>query len=298
MTDTAGTPNRQNMKVVHVILMHKNPDQVVRMIKRLWHPDAFFCIHIDSKSKTISGAEFAGIENVHLLTPRLRVDWGCFNTVQAMLDCMRAVLDSGLAFNYVNFLSGQDYPIKPAEDFFAYLKQNPGGEYIGNWAYDDVYEDFIRVRKYYFNAYSFPGKTLLQRSVNKALPDRRFPNDFNIRKGQQWFALTKEAAAYVLDFVEANPRFARFFNWVHIPDEFFFQTILYNSPFRSAIRNESLHFTDWSEKKKHPRLLGRNDLDALLSSPLFFARKFDATEDASILDALDERIFTREPCTR
>jgi hypothetical protein len=135
-----------------------------------------------------------------------------------------------------------------------------------------------------------PARRLLEKAVNRILPERIFPYPYVIRKGPQWMCLTMGAVKYTLDFVSKNPRYGRYFRTVHAPDEFFFQTILYNSSFRPKLRNEIFHYIDWSEKKKNPKTLTIEDLDKLNASPLFFARKFDMAVDTSILNKLDERM--------
>ncbi len=278
------------MRVAHILLVHKNPQQIARLVERLYHPDVDCWVHIDQKVNTNDFKELAGKRNVFILQPTIRVDWGCFNTVEAMLFAMLKVSEACEKYAYFNFMSGQDYPLKPASVFFGYLKANPGAQFMNNRAYEESTQNIIRFRQYHFNDYSFTGVKLLERLVNKVLPQRRFRYPHEIRKGSQWMALSRDAVTYVLKFMNENPRYGLYFRRVHIPDEFFFQTILYNSPLQSTIRNPNLHYIDWTEKTEHPRLLIINDYDKLASSDRFFARKFDMNADASILDALDTLI--------
>ena len=44
-------------------------------------------------------------------------------------------------------------------------------------------------------------------------------------------ALTAATVLYTLDFYEAHPRYNAFFKHVFAPDESYFHTIIYNSPF-------------------------------------------------------------------
>ena len=81
----------------------------------------------------------------------------------------------------------------------------------------------------------------------------------------------------------------RFFEHVFIPDELFFQTIVTNSPLADTVENDNLRYLDWS-REPAPAVLTRDDLDAIGASGALFARKFDETVDAEILDLLDARI--------
>jgi hypothetical protein len=282
------------MRLAHIILAHKNPAQVARLAKQLSHPDVDCWIHIDRKCDITDLGVIARMQNVYLIEPRIEVSWACFNLVQAMLNGMRAVLNSCGEYDYVNFLSGQDYPLQPPDRLLDYLCDHNGYEFIGNRPYEESEQNVRRMHRYHFTGAGFPGRRLLQRAVNALLPDRIFPYDFKVRKGPQWMTLTTAAVLYILEFVSENPRYGRYFKWVHAPDEFFFQTILYNSPFRDRMRNQIFHHIDWSEGKKNPKTFTIDDRECLMASGQLFARKFDMSVDFQILDLLDKRIIKNE----
>jgi Core-2/I-Branching enzyme len=81
----------------------------------------------------------------------------------------------------------------------------------------------------------------------------------------------------------------RFFEHVFVPDELFFQTLVLNSPHRDSVVDANLRYIDWSTTPG-PKVLRTDDLEALLGSGMLFARKFDETVDAEILDLLDRHI--------
>jgi Core-2/I-Branching enzyme len=276
------------MKVAHILLVHKNPQQIIRLVKRLAHPNVDCWIHIDKKFDTVDFRSVLSKENVFFIETNIMVDWGCYNTVEAMLLSLRNVLSANKDYDYINFLSGQDYVLHPPGTFLKYLKANNGKEFIGIQPYKATNQNIIRIEKYHLNGYSFTGKDFLQRVINKVLPNRKFPYPFEIRKGPQWFTISKEASKYVLDFIDRNIKFVKYFKLVDAPDEFFFQTILYNSDFRLNIIDGVFHYTDWSENKRNPKLLTMQDRDNILNSPYFFARKFDIEVDISILNTIDK----------
>ncbi|RQP16427.1 MAG: glycosyl transferase, partial [Parapedobacter sp.] len=76
------------------------------------------------------------------------------------------------------------------------------------------------------------------------------------------------------------------YSWA--PDEFFFQTMLYNSPYRENIINDNLRYINWNGGKSSPKILTTEDLTVLKASRKFFARKFNADIDYAVLDHLDE----------
>lgn len=276
------------MKIAIVLLVHKNPQQVARLIKRLSHPDIDCWVHIDKKFDSKIFRDTLSAQNVFFVQPNIRVDWGCYNTVEAMLLALQNAVAAREKYSYIVFLSGQDYILQPPDVLLNYLNENNGLEHMSIQPYESAQSNIIRIEKYHLNGYTFRGKKFLERIINKMLPRRKFPYPFEIRKGSQWFTITKNAAVYILQFVAKNPGYANYFKLVDTPDEFFFQTILYNSEFRYKIRDGVLHYTDWSEKKKHPKFLTITDKDKLRDSYYFFARKFDMAFDAKILDVIDK----------
>lgn len=70
-----------------------------------------------------------------------------------------------------------------------------------------------------------------------------------------------------------------------------------NSPFASN-RMDYLHYVDWSEDKRNPKILKTEDYKRLICSGKLMARKFDNTVDAGIIEKLRLRIsekhFTSE----
>jgi hypothetical protein len=82
----------------------------------------------------------------------------------------------------------------------------------------------------------------------------------------------------------------KFFKHAGLPDEIFFQTILLNSHFKSQLVNDNLKYVDWSDLLAHPAILLTRDYEKLIDSTSLFARKFDETVDANILEMIDRVI--------
>jgi Core-2/I-Branching enzyme len=103
------------MKIAYIVLAHQLPNQFVRLVHRLQTDNAAFFIHIDKKTdretyrKMIS--PLLHYENIYFIE-RLPRYYGDFNHLRATLNGIRQILDSGMHFDYVVLLTGQDYPIK------------------------------------------------------------------------------------------------------------------------------------------------------------------------------------------
>ena len=125
---------------------------------------------------------------------------------------------------------------------------------------------------------------------------RRFPQGYRPYGGSGYWSLTRECLDYLHAFVRQNPGFVNFFRYVHIPDEIFFQTILLNSPLKERLVNDDLRFAYWpAASSASPAVLVRDDFQLLLTvrPSAVFARKFDTTQDTSILDAIDAQLLLR-----
>jgi len=279
------------LRIAFVILAHRYPHQLLRLVKSLAHPKADCWIHLDKKCKIVDFKDVLEQKNVFAVHPTIKVNWGGIHNSEAMINSLQTVVAAVNEYDYFHFMSGQDYPLKPVEHFIQYLKENTGYDFVGNRPLEESQQNISMFKNYHFNDFKLPYKSIFERAANKILPQRKFPFDFEIRKGPQWMTLTKNAVEYCLNFICNNPSYLNYFQWTHIPDEFFFQTILYNSPLKSHLKNQIFHYIDWSEQKKNPKILLMADKEKLFASDLFFARKFDSSIDDNILNALDERML-------
>jgi hypothetical protein len=147
------------------------------------------------------------------------------------------------------------------------------------------------MEKYYLTAYKFPGKYLMENLINKILPRRKLPNNLHPYGKSMFWMLSPEAAMYVVNTVEADKKLKTFFFYTWGSDEFVFQTILMNSAFREKIINNNYRYIDWSLGGANPKLLDITDADALKSSGMLFARKFDMIKHPEILDFIDSQLI-------
>jgi len=79
---------------------------------------------------------------------------------------------------------------------------------------------------------------------------------------------------------------------VLIPDEIFIHTIMGNSPFPIAAGRNNPHYIRWTVGP-HPDVLSEKDLPALRESEKLFARKFEWSREARLLDRVDRECAKR-----
>jgi hypothetical protein len=277
------------MQLAHLILCHANPGQVGRLIKSLAHRNAHIYIHVDKKADITPFLQLAEHSGVYFIEKREKVYWGGYSMVQATINGFQQILSSGIKYDYINLLSGQDYPLKSAAEIQGFLAANPGKAFMNSLSSDRVAQEMAnRVKQYYFAELSFKGKYTAERIVKTLFP-RRFPQGFEIVCQSQWFTMPSACATYIVDFLKNNSGIKRSFRHMWAPDEIALQSILHNSPFRNNIVCSALRYEDWSEGKPSPKLLTMADAEKLTASGKYFARKFDNNTDSRILDYLDGR---------
>ncbi|MCE7066073.1 beta-1,6-N-acetylglucosaminyltransferase [Dyadobacter sp. CY326] len=281
------------MKIAHLILAHAQPAQLGRLIKALAHEQAYFFIHIDQKSQLSDFENVLPKEHVYFIEKREKVAWGAYSIVQATLNGLDAIASSGLHIDYINLLSGSDYPLKRADEIHAFFESQQGKSFMEFQLVSTEWTEAIsRLTEYHLTNYSFPGKYFVQKWMNKLLPARQLPDNLVAVGRSQWMSLTMNAAKHILNYLHAHPNVAFYFKHTWAPDEIIFQTILYNSHFRDKMVNNNLRYIQWQEGKASPETLKEQDLERLLGTKALFARKFDMHTNPEILDLLDKKILS------
>jgi hypothetical protein len=195
------------------------------------------------------------------------------------------------------------------------IRQSKGSiQYAAVFRYFYRYWRLPKVRLY--GRLPAPIRRWLQRVVDWALPriqslvflhplpqglDRRlgirrlrspFGKAFHCYKASAWFTLSHRAVDLLVRAAQEKPRLVRYYRHTVIADESFFQTILLNQP-GWTFGKDNMVFYKWTEVGSgSPELLTVADLDDILASGKHFARKFDIGIDATVLDRLDERLFS------
>ncbi|WP_207426230.1 beta-1,6-N-acetylglucosaminyltransferase [Pedobacter sp. SYSU D00535] len=289
------------MKKAYIVLAHKNPDQLYRLIERLDDGSSKVYLHID---KRIPISEFQGVERFgHFVQMVKRVPsaWASIGNVLATLNAMQAIKESGVNYGQVILLSGQDYPIKAAEEIDRAYEESPYSIFFEYWPMPDFERwphhqgGMYRVNKYFIGMKSheiFCSKSL--NFIGNLIPplSRKVPERMQPYAGSTWWSIDMYGLNYVLDYVNKHPGYINYHKYTFGSDELFFHMILLNSTdekLLSRIENNNKRFIRWQTTSiAHPDILQTEDLDQILESPGLFARKFDMYKDEQILDLIDE----------
>ncbi|CAM4242393.1 Core-2/I-Branching enzyme [Pedobacter westerhofensis] len=279
------------MRIAHIIITHKNPSQLERILRKMQHPQFDFYIHVDKKVDIEDFRYLTEISGVKLIKNRLNCNWGGYSTLQAMVSSLKEVILSGVNYGFYNLLSGQDYPLKTNEEIYSFLTQNAGKSFIYYETENTEWWDNAvhRFQRYHLTDFNFKGKTFIEGLINKLLPIRKFPFAMKLYGGckSSWWTLNKEGAIYVATFFVNETRMNKFLKFCWGTDEFIIPTILLNSPLKDNIINDNLRYIEFPEGMANPKILGVEDMEKMRSSNMLFARKFDTAISSDVLDALD-----------
>jgi hypothetical protein len=283
-------------KLAYCILTYKEPERVIRLVNTLQTDGDLFYVHFDRRIGKQKFAEWKRLIESNCKCETLRVvsqrlcNWGSFGNVDVLLDVARYF--KSFDYDYYINLSGDCYPIKPIQKIketldgsdCGYLEffELPSNYWSGNGGLDRINQCF----------YSFSiGKSSYPKIVSIPRLRKKLPRNLLPYGGSVWFCLPKEQANYVVAFADSNPQLKNFYKHSGCPDEMFFQTILANSPYRSKLVNDNMRYINWKEGADgHPKTLTQADLEVVMRSGKFFARKFSLSADRDILQKIDEEI--------
>ena len=102
------------MQVAFLILNHRHPAQLVRLLSALRSqlPDSPIVVHHDAFHGELPSPVIEPFSNTHLLTSGKRIFWGDSSITEVCCWSL-AWMREHLEFDWVVLLSAQDYPIKP-----------------------------------------------------------------------------------------------------------------------------------------------------------------------------------------
>lgn len=294
-----------NGSCAFIVLAHRQPIQVLRLIDRLAPAPIF--LHVDKAARSPVHRYLlahAGRYPSLRFLPRVHSSWAGWGIVQAALSGLWAA--HALGVSHAAVLTGQDYPLVPAAEIHAFSQRHEGKSFVASWELPSPLwgpdGGMERIRYWHHP---------IRRRRFRLPVARSFPPGIRPFGGSAYCMLSRSAIGDLLEFVSRRPDVVRFYRHVWIPDEMFIATALLNCPSREDIIDEHLWFIDWpSGGVKHPRVLLRSDERALLAAAgrqssvagsaraKLFARKFDVALDSSILDLLDQRAWDVEAVER
>lgn len=291
-----------------VLLTHKKPDQIIRLIDRLnfmFGNPPIVCHH-DFSQCDLPLNDIP--ENVTFVRPHVKTAWADWSLVEATLRALRFLYERSDRPQWFTLLSETDYPIKPSEQIIQDLKRSKFDAHISSNKLkkgeleNEKEEAFYQ--RYHAMIFKYPSIVHLVQSVRKRKWVKEniqvknpvytryfipFSANFICYMGSQWFSANQKAVKCILDYHKQHSGLKKYYKKVHCPDESYFHTILNNSE-ELKISSKYWRYTDWTNQAAHPKTLVTDDLPDLVESDAHFARKFDLDEDEEVFNKLDELI--------
>lgn len=296
------------MKIAYLVFAYRNPELLRREIEALSTPDSFFYIHIDKKSNV---NDFSGIRgsNIFFLENRVCVYWAEFSGVLAILALIDRALKSPQVCDYLVLLSGSEYPLRSKNYIHNFFQKNSGQEFMDLIAMPN---NAAGKPLSHINTFRVQSRHPYLRLVVRILSKmgivrrdyRKYLGGLAPYGGHTWWALTREACQYIVDFAAQNPQIRSFFENVPQPEEMFFHTILGNSKFKARVRRNLL-FEDWSAGGCRPEMINNEHVarfeaedkvqisDVWGSGEVLFARKY-GDENLKVVDRIDAMIRKKD----
>lgn len=314
------------MRLAFVLLTHTNLPQVERLVAALGRGLEQAQIVISHSGSEDERRYLASLDSVSqvVASPGGR---GHFGLLDALLAAVRWLDRHGEPYDWLAVLSGQDYPIRPPSELAAFLEQADADGFFHHfdalnaeeasrepmcWSRQEVEDRYLfrytmlktvpttldrAILKVPRLALSYSKGIRLHTSHGVRIGARAtrapFTDDFRLHGGSFWVTIRRRAAEAILDFVDRRADVVSYFRDVIIPDEALLQTILANDRSLTLSKRELRYFNFSGGSHGHCQMVSRADLDRVMASGCFIARKFDDRLEPGILDEIDRRIAQR-----
>ncbi len=291
-----------------LVLSHRDPEQVLRLVRALGEDGhAAVAVRHDQRRSELPEDDVR-TAGAHPLSDAHEVGWGDLAYVQMVLDSLEETVRSTGA-DWLVTLSGQDYPLRPAADLARHLHDTEYDALLyDSWPLDlrtppgPPKDEFFR--RYRYRHYAMPrraarvigralGRLAYQRSMPAGSPDllgvlpprHPFKRGLRCHVSGDWLMVDRAAVESLLAFARDHPAVMRHYARTAMPSESFFATALAADPAISI--GPAPRAIRFQPGAAHPDTYGEADVDDLLASGGFLARKFDEQADPAALDRID-----------
>lgn len=303
------------MRIFYLILAHKEPAQLERLINQLSDNNVCFIVHIDAKSNIEEFKSVLSHMPITYVSRREDCIWGDFSIVQATLNMISELKALGAKDkDRIVLISGQDYPIRSKNEIIYFFSKNEDIDFISGVDAEKYQKNNLRnFLGYKLNLSSKRSDVIILRKyglkgVVKALLKNRYKLKYirfffterktklTMYKGSQWWALKYSTLENIVNYYHEHlDSMTYLFEKSFCPDEYFFQTILWKlkEDNKRLVVKPSVTYVNWTRPNVVlPVTFGIEDFKELEfeAKEKLYARKFDACVDSEILNKIDNII--------
>ena len=131
------TQEELDFPIAFGILVYKKYEQVDRLLRAVYRPQHFYCIHVDLNGVDDTNDTFEAViniakcfDNVFVVEDRIDLSWGKFSIVEAELACLKLLWTRGKGWKYYINLTGQELPLKTNFEIVRILKAMDGANVV------------------------------------------------------------------------------------------------------------------------------------------------------------------------
>ncbi|KAM4052716.1 beta-1,3-galactosyl-O-glycosyl-glycoprotein beta-1,6-N-acetylglucosaminyltransferase [Anomaloglossus baeobatrachus] len=300
----------RDFPIAYSIVVHHKIDMLERLLRTIYMPQNYYCIHVDKKSSGSFMAAVKGIaacfENVFVASQLENVVYASWSRVQADLNCMKDLHNVDAQWKYLINLCGMDFPIKTNREMVQMLKALKGENSLETEKMPSHKE--VRWKKHY----EINDHGIQKTNDNKEPP----PFEIPVFSGSAYFVLSRAFVSHVLE----KDKIRTFLKWsedTYSPDEFLWATlhrfpempgsVPANGKYDVSDMNSVARFVKWQYLEgdvakgapyppcagTHVRsvcVFGAGDLQFMLGKHHLFANKFDVDVDSIAIQCLEEHL--------
>mgnify|MGYP003396874869 CR=1 FL=1 len=262
-----------------IMLCHTALDRAAQVARHWAKAGCPVVIHVDRKAQRSELQRFrallADLPEISF-SKRFNCEWGMWGLVRATQAAATQMLALHADVRHVFLASGSCLPLRPVAELQAYLDARPQTDFIESvttadveWTIGGLGAERFELRfpfSWRKQRRLFDGYANLQRrlGLRRKIPDGVVPH-----LGSQWWCLTRQTLSAILEDPK-RAAYDRYFRYVWIPDECYFQTLarLYST----QIESRSLTLSKFDLLGK-PHMFYDDHLQLLRRSDCFVARK-------------------------
>jgi Core-2/I-Branching enzyme len=302
------------MRACYFVQTHVNPGQIHRLVRTLktGSPEARVLLGHDFSGCPLDLEPLSDLQGIDLFRVEGPLDRAGLSVLQPYLAALDWLAEHEVEFDWLIYLTGQDYPVLPLAESESFLERSGRDGFLSHWdirARPGYWGESRRgLRRYLYQYRPVPAWLARLKALN-SLQSRYhlstaygprlgtradpapFSDAFPCYAGDQWHALSRAAVDGLRAALRERADLVDYFRRTLCPCEALVQTLLVNSR-RFDLANDSLRYVDFTGSREgRPRVLGEEDFATLTSGKYHFARKVDSRVDGRILDLLDEWVL-------
>ena len=234
------------MKIAYLISAFNEPKLLQKLINALNTEEAVFFVHVDKNTAVRPFKQGCSLPNVYFIPYSRRVCLTNYNQAVCQMRLIRAALDSGIEFDKLFMLSGQDQPLWSNAKIREWVDQTAGKDIISAICLDngdvDEKEKWLYRLGRHKTDYRWTGSPfndIASKALRRTLGSVELKNDlsftvngetWHLYKGKRNFAITHDTARFVYDTWQSNKEIQDYFKYSFSPSETCIHTIIFNNP--------------------------------------------------------------------